>query len=74
MKNIFYVTKKCGKKIVAQRDSIVLEKKMFDSLHFAFMSRWCRVRVGANPIERTPCPGRMGALEKTIRGFADRDG
>ena len=28
--------------------------------------------MGANPIERTPCPGRMGVLEKTIRGFADR--
>ena len=37
---------------------------------------WCffRVRVGANPIERPPCPGRMGALEKTIRGFVDREG
>lgn len=33
-----------------------------------------RVRVGANPIERMPCPGRMGALEKTIRGFVDREG
>uniref|UniRef100_A0A453N3K0 FAR1 domain-containing protein n=3 Tax=Aegilops tauschii subsp. strangulata TaxID=200361 RepID=A0A453N3K0_AEGTS len=33
-----------------------------------------RVRVGANPIERPPCPGRMGALEKTIRGFVDREG
>ncbi|KAM3402792.1 hypothetical protein ACQJBY_006548 [Aegilops geniculata] len=33
-----------------------------------------RVCVGANPIERTPCPGRMGALEKSIRGFAEREG
>lgn len=30
--------------------------------------------MGTNPIERTPCPGRMDALEKTIRGFAERDG
>jgi hypothetical protein len=29
--------------------------------------------VGANPIQPTPCPGRMGALEKSIRGFAERE-
>ncbi|KAM3365844.1 hypothetical protein ACQJBY_015458 [Aegilops geniculata] len=33
-----------------------------------------RVRVGANPTERVPCPGRMGDLEKSIWGFAERDG
>ncbi|KAM3274432.1 hypothetical protein ACQJBY_043497 [Aegilops geniculata] len=33
-----------------------------------------RVRVGANPTERAPCPGRMGDLEKSIWGFAERDG
>jgi len=30
--------------------------------------------VGANRIERRLCPGRMGALEKLLRGFAERDG
>ena len=30
--------------------------------------------MGANRIERRLCPGRMGALEKLLRGFAERDG
>ena len=31
----------------------------------------CRVRIGAAPLERTICPNRMGALEKSIRGYAE---
>lgn len=31
------------------------------------------VRVGTSLMERIPCTSRMGALEKTIRGFAERD-
>lgn len=34
----------------------------------------CRVRVGAAPPEKTPCPNRTTALEKTICGFADNAG
>ena len=30
----------------------------------------CRVRIGAAPQERPPCPGRMGAIEKSVRGYA----
>uniref|UniRef100_M8CBH5 Protein FAR1-RELATED SEQUENCE n=1 Tax=Aegilops tauschii TaxID=37682 RepID=M8CBH5_AEGTA len=33
-----------------------------------------RVRVGAAPPEKTPCPNRTTALEKTICGFADNAG
>ncbi|KAM3277181.1 hypothetical protein ACQJBY_045174 [Aegilops geniculata] len=33
--------------------------------------RWTkRVRVGKQPLDRAPCPERVGALEKTIRGYA----
>ncbi|XBJ26571.1 hypothetical protein VPH35_003961 [Triticum aestivum] len=31
-----------------------------------------RVRVGRAPTERPPCPGRVCALEKTIRGYAEK--
>ena len=31
-----------------------------------------RIRIGAAPPGRTLCAGRMGALEKTIRGYADK--
>jgi hypothetical protein len=34
----------------------------------------CRVRVGANAAERTPCASRMGALEKSIRSYPDTRG
>ncbi|KAM0835689.1 hypothetical protein ACQ4PT_062791 [Festuca glaucescens] len=30
-----------------------------------------RLRVGNAPPERTPCPGRMGALEQSVREFAE---
>lgn len=33
-----------------------------------------RVRVGNHPPDRTPCPERVGALEQTIRGYADKLG
>ena len=39
---------------------------------------WFQIRLqgllGANRIQRRLCPGRMGALEKLLRGFAERDG
>ena len=31
----------------------------------------CRVRIGATPLERTICSDRMGALEKSIRDYAE---
>ncbi|KAK1668763.1 hypothetical protein QYE76_056922 [Lolium multiflorum] len=30
-----------------------------------------RLRVGKAPAERAPCPGRIGALEKSVRDFAE---
>lgn len=33
-----------------------------------------RVRVGKQPPDRAPCPERVGALEKTIKGYADKLG
>lgn len=33
-----------------------------------------RVPIGTNPPERALCATRMGALEKSIRGSAERDG
>jgi hypothetical protein len=34
----------------------------------------CRVRVGANAAEWTPCPKRIGALEKIIRSYPEKRG
>lgn len=34
----------------------------------------CRVRVGNQPLDRAPCPERVGALEQTIRGYDDKLG
>ncbi|XP_044319573.1 uncharacterized protein [Triticum aestivum] len=31
-----------------------------------------RIRIGRAPIERTPCAGRVCALEKTLRGYAEK--
>ncbi|VAH05423.1 unnamed protein product [Triticum turgidum subsp. durum] len=31
-----------------------------------------RVRVGQAPIERPPCAGRVSALEKSLRGYAEK--
>ncbi|KAM3190917.1 hypothetical protein ACQJBY_068719 [Aegilops geniculata] len=31
-----------------------------------------RVRIGRAPLERPPCAGRVCALEKTLRGYAER--
>uniref|UniRef100_A0ACD5ZA16 Uncharacterized protein n=1 Tax=Avena sativa TaxID=4498 RepID=A0ACD5ZA16_AVESA len=37
--------------------------------------RWIkRVRVGGNAAERTPCANRVGALEQTIRSYAEKRG
>lgn len=33
-----------------------------------------RVRIGKQPLDRTPCPNRIGALEKTIRGYPEKRG
>lgn len=33
-----------------------------------------RVRVGKHSPDRTPCPGRIGMLEQTIRRYADKLG
>lgn len=30
--------------------------------------------VGKHPPDRTPCPGRVGALQQTIRGYSDKLG
>lgn len=30
-----------------------------------------RLQVGSAPPERPPCPGRIGASEQSIRGFAE---
>ncbi|KAM3275046.1 hypothetical protein ACQJBY_043800 [Aegilops geniculata] len=32
----------------------------------------CRVRVGHAPVERPPCAGRISALEKTLRTYAEK--
>jgi hypothetical protein len=37
-------------------------------------SRLCRVRVGGNATERSPCPNRVGALEKIIRSYPETRG
>ncbi|XBJ22436.1 hypothetical protein VPH35_000829 [Triticum aestivum] len=31
-----------------------------------------RIRIGRAPIERTPCAGRVSALEKTLRGYTEK--
>lgn len=32
------------------------------------------VRVGSHPPDRSPCPGRIGALEETIRAYPKKLG
>jgi hypothetical protein len=34
----------------------------------------CRIRVGRTPLERTPCATTKTALEKSIRGYAEKLG